>query len=56
MTSKEMKSSGALYVKYKFPLTEALTLKGHFDIDKDQQIELAINDKIAFKMIDKKEF
>lgn len=55
-TTPQMKASGALYIAYYFTLNEQLCFKGHLEIDKDQDIEMAINDKTALKMVDKKEF
>lgn len=56
--SQQMILSGALYVKFKFALTETppLVFEGKFEINKEQKQELTITDKIAMKCIDKKEF
>eukprot|EP00350_Pseudokeronopsis_sp_OXSARD2_P011602 CAMPEP_0170544450 /NCGR_PEP_ID=MMETSP0211-20121228/3209_1 /TAXON_ID=311385 /ORGANISM="Pseudokeronopsis sp., Strain OXSARD2" /LENGTH=155 /DNA_ID=CAMNT_0010848107 /DNA_START=1334 /DNA_END=1801 /DNA_ORIENTATION=- len=37
-TSKEMANSGMLYIKYNLNLSENCKIKGHFEIDKDQEV------------------
>ena len=43
-------------MKYRFVVSEHVSFRNRIDIDKDSQFDLVVNDKIAQKLIDKKEF
>lgn len=51
-----MRHSGASYLKYKFIVNDNFSFEGKFDPAKDSFQDLNINDKIAIKLIDKKDF
>ena len=51
-----MKSSGALYLKYEFNVHENVIFKGHIEVEKDSTFSLKITDKVALKLVDKKDF
>jgi len=43
-------------LSYHLNVTEAVHFKGRFEMGKDTTIDLTIGDKIALKVLDKKEF
>ena len=48
-TSKEMINSGNLYIKYNLDISDNCKIKGHFEIDKDQEVMYQIADKLSLK-------
>jgi len=54
-TSKQMAESGALYIKYSLKVTDQCNIKGHFEIDKNQEVVASMPDKLSVKVLDKKE-
>lgn len=54
--SAEIKKVNASYVKYKIVISDDVKLAGQLPLDKPQTIELKVEDKNAFKQIERKEF
>jgi len=50
-----LKKSGASHLKVKMYLSEKITLKSKFQINKDNQDEWIIDEKQALKLLDKKD-
>ena len=54
-TSEGLKKSGASYLKLTMELSEKQTLETKFNIDKDYSVEFKLDEKLALKLLDKKD-